>query len=68
MNNKVITIVLLLGFASALIGWDIYVYFHGESVDMVTSVIWNTSTEHPVVPFIVGVVMGHLFWGRGQTK
>lgn len=68
MNKKLITISILLGVASLLIGWDIYVYFAGENSDMITAVIWKTSTSHPVVPFLVGVVMGHLFWGRGPDE
>lgn len=66
MNNKIITISVLFGVAALLIGWDLYVYFAGENVDMITNVIWTTSREHPVLPFSVGVVMGHLFWGRGK--
>ncbi len=65
MNKKIFTIIILLGTAVLLIGWDIYVYFAGDKVDLITSVIWSTSRNHPVVPFMVGVVMGHLFWGRG---
>lgn len=68
LNKKAITVSILLGVAALLIGWDIYVYFAGDRVDLITSVVWNTSREHPVVPFLVGVVMGHLFWGRGDTN
>jgi len=63
-KNKIITISVLLGTVVLLIGWDIYVYFVGENVDMITAVVWNTSRDHPIVPFMVGVVMGHLFWGK----
>lgn len=65
MNKKIITISILLSVAALLIGWDIYVYFAGENAGMITVVVWKTSRDHPVVPFLVGVVMGHLFWGRG---
>jgi len=68
MNKKIITISILLGSAALLIGWDIYVYFAGTNPEMITGVIWNTSREHPVLPFLVGVVMGHLFWGRGTDE
>jgi len=68
LNNKIITISCLFGVAALLIGWDLYVYFAGSNVDMITNVIWETSGKHPILPFSLGVLMGHLFWGRGPSK
>jgi hypothetical protein len=64
---KLATIIILLSAASILIGWDIYVYLNAPPDCLITSVIWNTAREHPVLPFIAGFVAGHLFWGRGKT-
>jgi len=65
---KAITITLLLSAFVVLVGWDIYLYYNAPVSDMITGVIWNTAREHPVLPFVFGFVMGHLFWGRGNTE
>jgi len=64
---KLITIALLFGFAALLIGWDLYVYMAGNEVDMISGVVWETSSKHPVLPFSIGFIMGHLFWGKGEV-
>ena len=67
MRMKLLTIALLFTFAGLLIGWDIYVYIAGDEVDMISGVIWEASSKHPVVPFLFGFLMGHLFWGKGEV-
>lgn len=65
-RNKLLTVFLLLIFAGLAIGWDLYVYSYGENADMISNVIWNASSKHPVLPFLTGFLMGHLFWGKGK--
>ena len=28
----------------------------------ISKVIWEQSSKHPIIPFAVGMLMGHLFW------
>ena len=31
---------------------------------MISEIIWRISTYHPLVPFALGLLMGHFFWQR----
>jgi len=62
MTDKLKTILMLGGSAVLLIVWDIYVYFSPETGDTISEVMLQGAGNHPVIPFVVGVVMGHLFW------
>jgi hypothetical protein len=62
MTDVVITKLILGATALALIGWDIWVFVRPPSGDTLSEVIRRWATEHPVLPFAFGVLMGHLFW------
>ena len=67
-RNKLLTISLLLIFTALAISWDMYVYSYGDNADMISSVIWDVSAKHPVVPFLFGFLMGHFFWGKTKAE
>lgn len=58
---KKVTISILIAAALLLIGWDVYVAANKDSGDTISEVLLWVS-KHPVLPFALGVVMGHLFW------
>lgn len=59
-NTRLTTVWILLIVTSLLIAWDFYArHFNGGTISEV-ALTWARS--HPVVPFLVGVVCGHLFW------
>jgi hypothetical protein len=61
--KKAITVSALLGVAGLLVGWDLYVYFSDPNdTAMISRVILNFAGAHPVLPFLAGVLCGHLFW------
>ena len=45
---------------SILIGWDIYAAFSPSEVTV--SAVTLMVARHPIVPFLAGVLAGHLFW------
>jgi len=43
-----------------LLGWEVLVYFTPEYGDTISEVYLGASYKHPIVPFLVGLLMGHL--------
>ena len=56
------TIGIIIVLASVLMVWDVYVVFSPEPGDTVSEVTLYFAQRHPVIPFLAGVVCGHLFW------
>ena len=52
--------------AAALIGWDVYAAL--STVHPTISALTLVVAKHPVVPFLAGVVMGHLFWPQVASR
>ena len=32
--------------------------------DTISEIVWTATTKRPIVPFAMGVLMGHFFWQR----
>lgn len=59
--TKFTTFWILLVAAAVLIGWDIYAAMSTTQPTIsALSLAW--ARAHPVIPFTVGVISGHLFW------
>ena len=52
--------------AAVLIGWDVYAAM-SATVPTVSAVSLRVAMQHPVLPFLAGVIAGHLFWPQ-QVK
>lgn len=64
---KISRIVTVAALAVVLV-WDLYAQIaHGLGAT-VSFAVWEFSREAPFVPFLVGFVMGHLFWGTPLPK
>lgn len=60
--TKNVTIFFIFAAVLVLGGWDIYAAFNGTPGDTVSEIVLEASLRRPVVPFVVGVICGHLFW------
>lgn len=67
-TNRRMTIGILLAVASGLIGWDIYTAVDPTPGDTISEVLLGGALSHPIIPFLFGVVMGHLFWPQNANK
>lgn len=47
--------------AAVLIGWDIYAALSPVE-PTISALSLHFSQRHPVIPFLFGVIAGHLFW------
>lgn len=73
MNRKRVTSLLLLTFVAALVVWDIYVAVVERTVPAgsgatISELVLGFAGKHPVLPFAVGVVCGHLLWPQVRAR
>lgn len=55
-------LLIVLAFCLVLI-WDIAVMIFSNNVNATISIVLYTlSKNHPMIPFIIGVLCGHVFW------
>ena len=62
MTPRKLTIILILVAIVTLGGWDIYVASNEASGDTISEIILEASLRRPIIPFVFGIVCGHLFW------
>lgn len=65
MTTKImrrVSIGALIGVTVALIGWDIAAYVVGGEKATLSVVIHDWATDFLIIPFGLGVLMGHLLW------
>lgn len=67
MTRK-ITISILVAVAVLLIGWDIYVAITPAPGDTISEITLAFAQRHPVIPFAIGVLCGHLLWPQFKSK
>jgi hypothetical protein len=58
-RKVMITIVVLI---AGLIGWDIYLATDDKKENTISNLIQDASHEHPMIPFALGVLIGHWLW------
>lgn len=62
MKIKTLTMYVIGAFVFGLIAYDFYAYLNAGQDSTVSNVMIEWSHEYPAVTFLVGFVMGHLFW------
>ena len=63
MTDSNWTVLILIATAILLLVWDVYVaYFNDEKDDTISAIVYRSALKHPLFPFAIGVIMGHLFW------
>lgn len=59
------TLAVCLMIMAVLCGiWDIYVVATGQPTETVSNILGIWSSQFPILPLTIGVIMGHLFWPR----
>jgi len=62
-----VTRIILLFVVIALVIFDIYAAIKGVN-NTISAVTLNIAMRHPVLPLIVGIIVGHLFWPQIKDK
>ena len=61
-RDRRVTIAAILAAAAALIGWDVYAALSPGDGDTISEVSLAFARRHPSIAFLVGGLLGHLFW------
>lgn len=61
MNYKLITTIIIIAAVVGLVAWDIVAYFKGGGDATISELIWVWSKDYPFIPFLGGVLVGHLW-------
>jgi hypothetical protein len=59
---------ILLSVTIGLIAWDIHLATNPVQGDTISEIILKLAYQHPVLPFIVGILCGHFFWPQRVEK
>ena len=62
------TIILLASISVLLIGWDVWVYLADGSQATISVVVRDVAQTYPSVPFLLGVLSGHMLWPLPSKK
>ena len=68
MSIKKLTILFIAAVVFAIIGYDVYAFVQGGTDATISWTMFTWSLKYPVFPFVMGFVMGHLFWQMKSTK
>ena len=67
MTDRRKTIAILIVFVLVLIAWDVYVFLTPGDGDTISEITLGFAMRHPVLPFALGVLCGHLLWPQRVT-
>jgi len=60
--GKHTTEIILGAVTLSLIGWDIWLACNEVAGDTISQTLLALARQYPSVPFVAGVLMGHLWW------
>jgi hypothetical protein len=53
---------ILLAVIAIVGAWDWWLATHPPEGDTISEVALSTARRHPLLPFVLGVIIGHLLW------
>ncbi len=62
MTRK-LTILIMLITTASLIAFDVAAAYFGDHAT-ISQIVWDYSTQFPLIPLATGILLGHLFWAR----
>jgi len=63
---KNITVAVCIAATVALIAYDVLANAQGGVSATISRVLRAAAMEYPIIPFAVGVLVGHLFWSQSN--
>jgi hypothetical protein len=65
MSGRNLTTAVLMAIITLLIGYDFAVAWLAPD-GLITDIVWLWAKQYPLVPFLLGLVTGHLLWRAGS--
>ncbi len=66
LSVRRLTIVVMICAVVVLGLYDIYAAAYGGGEGTISVVIWDYAQDYPMIPFVMGVLMGHFFWQNSK--
>ena len=55
---------IFLALVGGLLVYEFFALRNKCPGDTISEIMWTTTTKRPILPFALGVLMGHFFWQR----
>lgn len=55
---------VFLTLVGALVAYELVTLANDSDGDTISEIVWEATTQRPIVPFAAGVLCGHFFWQR----
>lgn len=69
MNYKKITLIFIIATILSIAAYDVWViYAAGNNDASISAQLIEWSYNYPLFPFLMGVVCGHIFWGKSSLR
>ncbi len=68
MNFKKLTIAFIVVVLAVIIVYDIFAIVAGGYDATISSTLYASAKDYPVVSFALGFVMGHIFWLNAPAR
>ncbi len=46
--------------------YELVAIYNGRRGDTLSEMVWQIADHNPLLPFLLGLLMGHFFWPRGD--
>ncbi len=58
---------VFLGLVGGLVAYELTAILTHDEPDTISAIFWDAATNRPILPFAMGVLMGHLFWQHARS-
>lgn len=65
---RLVTTLLVTLTAVVWIAWDLVAYLSGGNESTISRVVTEASRDWPIIPLLVGIVLGHLFFSQHAPR
>lgn len=59
---------IFLALVGGLVAYELYTLSNDRDGDTISEIMWEATTRRPLLPFAMGVLMGHFFWQQSVSK
>lgn len=59
---------VFVGLVGGLLAYEAVTLANKHEGDTISEIIWDVTARRPLVPFALGLLMGHFFWQRSEKK
>lgn len=69
MNVKKITVIFILAVVIIIAAYDVWTFVElGNNDATISAQLIEWSYNYPLVPFLFGIIAGHLWWGKTTLR